>query len=164
MKQNSLANSISWAIIQNEITKAAPLLAVKNVCLVITALHLGQEVLDVMGTKSRRTSSLFLASGNWTVRNGALQQVKPSTRAGRNKNLVKLRIPDRLELLILGQEDLKSLVGEDNLLALQQLVTDRRKSIPSLFQSILEIPARKRMHHHVSDSLPAIPKRKRKRQ
>ena len=164
VKQNSLANAISWAIIQNEITKAAPLLAVKNVCLVITALHLGQEVLDVMGTKSRRSSSLFLASGNWTVRNGALQQVKPNMRGGRNKHLVKLRIPDRLELLILGQEDLKSLVGEDILLALQQLVADRRKSIPSLFQSILEIPARRRMLHDVSDSLLSIPNRKRQRQ
>jgi hypothetical protein len=137
IKQNSAGDSISWATIQDEVGKASWLLQVKDVCLVITALHIGKEVEDSIAASG--SSSLHLSSGHWSVEVGEIRlNASPDSR---EQNGVKLTIPHRMDLLILGKQDLSLLLGEDNVHALHELVK-KRKCTPSSFLSILQMPTR----------------------
>ena len=60
-KLNVEDNAISWRSIEEEIEKASPLCNIKPVCLVITAIHLGQEVLSCLV----KGPYIVISEGQW---------------------------------------------------------------------------------------------------
>lgn len=129
LKQNSKENLITWSIIQEEITKATPLLDVKDVCLVITMLHLGIQIQKAMQSSDK----ILLSEGSWSYIPSSMALEK---QAGQRASV--LTVPSRMEVRILGPNGLEKLIGSSNTAALESLCTSRQND-PGLFISALNI-------------------------
>ena len=112
-KLNSPSNPVTWPNLIEEINKAAFLTQVKPVCLIVVALHLGTEIQNALGNKSH----LFLFANHWY--NFDAESV------GEKHKAYKFFIPEKMEVVILGEEGLALFLGSVNLNALRKFVNDR---------------------------------------
>lgn len=119
---------ITWAALRDEIEKANHLLtttACEKLCLVLVALTLGEELQSSF--RPGDATKLVLPAGKWRYCAAAekkLDQREP--KKGKVEGVLKLTIPPRMELVILGEEGLRSFLGAESVKALQELVRKRR--------------------------------------
>jgi hypothetical protein len=133
VKHNSPTDKdvVSWENIQVEIYKAEPLLDVKNVCLVISALNLCEEVQNVLDRC--KSGSMLLGSGEWKL---SPQSWTLSTVAG----VLKLKIQPKMQVLLLGSVALRSFIGHQSMRALHLLCDEQRRKYASLYVAALQPP------------------------
>ena len=131
IKYNTESDPVTFAVIQEEVHKAASLLEVKDVCLVIAAMHLDTEIRGALA--SLRSNRLLLWGHIGLTREGVLVD-RPRASESR------VRIPDGMNVLVLGLKALGSVVGHANLAALGSLGDVRQRGQLRLYIEALQPP------------------------
>ena len=131
IKYNTESDPVTFAVVQEEVHKAASLLEVKDVCLVIAAMHLDTEIRGALA--SLRSNRLLLWGHIGLTGEGVLVD-RPRASESR------VRIPDGMNVLVLGSKALGSVVGHANLAALGSLGDVRQRGQLRLYIEALQPP------------------------
>jgi len=153
---------ITWKVLQEELNNAEWWCNVcDELCLVVVAFTLGAELQAAFGAGS--TNKLVVSSGRYTLtKEKKLEKISQEQRTRGGSQEVKLEVPVKMQLVVLGDDGLQSFLGADAVAQLRTLLQTRANAatvetmLPSLAISHLTKIDQHKQLEAVTASLAAL--------